>query len=225
MGASNIHYYTALGIRINTVWPHEDMHVTINYHDLFNLFCNVVCRDCSITTKEATKLIKSFFSETYGAGRHVFPSDGNPKHREFLLDVLILNFLPGDPIAHPSVSAYLAVESELGGEGGTSAGPIRRNVEYDFAKLLLVKAQHKVMVFTSLPLRGENDAQEARVRALQEMYAASGEHVSILLIHVQGMARKTSNGVGQVGVSLQRSCISGYLLSPGLAVAKWNCET
>lgn len=194
--------------------------LTIDYIELFDSFSRSVCREGPVATRDATLLVKNFFAARYGAERQVFPSAGERRNKEFLLDLIILDFAPGSPVeaeagTHPTVSAYLAVESELGGEGGTSAGPLRRNVEYDFAKLLLVRAQHKVMVFTSLPLRRETGALEARVKALQRMYDASGEQLSLLLIHVEGLARKTERGVGQVAVSLQRSTTSGYVVRPG----------
>jgi hypothetical protein len=201
--------------------------VTIDYQELFESFCSFVCRSHSVATKDATRLVKGFFVEHCGEGRYVFPSDGARRRKEFMLDVVILNFVPGDPVAydeesaaHPDISAYLAVESELGGEGGTSAGPLRRNVEYDFAKLLLVRAQHKVMVFTSLPLQSELDSEEARIRALQRMYETSGEQVPVLLIHLKGKSRRTRKGVGQVEVILQRSGVSGYVLSQRSSVTK-----
>lgn len=201
--------------------------MTIDYEELFRSFCSDVCRDGPLPTSSVTRLVKEFFVRHCGAGRHAFPSSGVRRNREFLLDVAILNFAPGEPfdrseesLPHPNVSAYLAVESELGGEGGTSPGPLRKNVEYDFAKLLLVRAEHKVMVFTSLPLQNELNHEESRIRSLQRMYTASGERTPVLLIHLRGRSRRTEKGKGQVAVTLERSGVSGYVLSSTTVATK-----
>lgn len=190
----------------------------INYRTLFDSFRNEIASDANLKTPDITKKIKEFFAKEF-QDYFVAPLG---KEKEFLVDIFVSNANPRTLHSNPSkngLRVILAVESELGGEGGGAQGYLQRNVLEDFSKLLVIRAEYKVLVFTSLPYADEEGHIKNRVDEINSIYKNSGEPGSILLIHLQSDAQKTAKGhPTNPKVSLKQDRMSGYVLSKGLSV-------
>lgn len=190
----------------------------IDYRELFANFCKKIASDENLKTPDITKKIKEFFVIEFH-DYFVAPSNGE---KEFLVDIFVSNRNPRalhENSSAKGLKAILAVESELGGEGGGAQGYLKRNVLEDFSKLLVIHAEYKVLIFTSLPYANENNHIRNRLDEIYSIYKNSGEPGSILLIHLHSDAQKTANGhPTNPKVSLKRKGMSGYVLSKGLPV-------
>jgi len=115
----------------------------------------------------------------------------------------------GSPRAY--FRTHLAVESELGGTGASSPYGVMKNVGEDFVKLLLVRADRRVMIMTSLPYAHETEQHvERRVESLRQLYQhfpalSSG----VLVMHIEGGQPKST----QVKVRIEESTIRGFQIS------------
>ncbi len=162
---------------------------------------------------QITAHIKSFFQKKY-QNYTVLPNDGSG---EYLLDLMVTNFVPLNVIKSDrrstsvqisSLNTFIALESELGGTGGSSAYGVHKNVVEDYIKLLLIRAKYKVMVFTSLPFSGEENHVFNRVETMREIYNKAGGHEQgLLLVHLVGAQPKSS----QVQASVDE--ITGFYIS------------
>jgi len=194
----------------------------INYGELFKDFKKNVATDEDLSAKNITKKITDYFAEKY-IHQTVLYSEKSIKKSEYLTDVLVTNFEPKNiaskknkrfEVLGTEIKALLAVESELGGEGGTSAGPVLKNVVEDFVKLLLLKSKYKVLIFSSVPLKDEDEYLKNRVSTLMEVKKnTDSSDEEILLIHLLGNKHKTDGGnPRQINVSLKSCGIKGFLL-------------
>jgi len=206
--------------------------MNINYEELFNDFKDKVAIDENLSAKNITKRITEYFAQKY-INQTVLYSKKSDKKSEYLTDVLVTNFEPKTiarkkskqfEIPESSIKAFLAVESELGGEGGTSSGSVLRNVIEDFIKLLLIKSKYKVMIFSSVPLKDEKEYLNNRVKTLMEVKNNSdSSDEEILLIHLFGNTHKSERGNSrQINVSLKSTEIQGFLLKGNDEVIKLN---
>ena len=131
--------------------------------------------------------------------------------------VMVTSFTPlnildntGNTIVVPDtpIINYIAVESELGGTGGSSAYGVQKNVVEDYVKLLLVNSKYKIMVFTSLPYSGELNHVANRVNNLKDIYIkVCPNEQGVLLVHLAGSQPVST----QVQASV--SDITGYIIS------------
>ena len=194
----------------------------ISYEELFKDFKKKVATDIDLSATNITKRITDYFAQKY-SNQIVLYSDKSIKKSEYLTDVLVTNFEPKNiaskknkqfEIPELKIKALLAVESELGGEGGTSAGPVLENVIEDFVKLLLLKSKYKVLIFSSVPLKDEEEYLNNRLRSLMKVKSNSdSSDEEILLIHLFGNMHKSESGnPRQINVSLKSSGIEGFLL-------------
>jgi hypothetical protein len=185
-----------------------------DYDDIYKKF-----RECLLTHKpdetiQITRAIKRFFS-CYFMGYEILSSDNIG---EYILDVLVVDYRPKELINSDKKSMtltqvnympLLAVESELGGTGASSAYGVMKNVAEDFLKLLLISSKYKIMIFTSLKFKNEIDYINNRVNLLHEMYKNSpSNNQEILLIHIEGSQPEST----QVKVSISENTISDYII-------------
>ena len=115
----------------------------LNYFELFVDLRDWLVDKNPTLTSDITSSVKSYFSDKY-QNHTVLPNDNSS---EYLLDVMVTSFTPlnildntGNTIVVPDtpIINYIAVESELGGTGGSSAYGVQKNVVEDYVKLLLV---------------------------------------------------------------------------------------
>ncbi|WP_143195571.1 hypothetical protein [Archangium sp. Cb G35] len=141
-----------------------------------------------------------------------------------MIDVLVTSFDPKNVVElgplrvlPTSAGVHLAVESEIGGKSASSAYGVMKNVVEDYLKLLIVQAEHRVMIFTSLPYAGENEHVLNRVEVLRDLYSrASGVTTGMLLFHLAGSQPHST----QVQVSVATGTIRGFVISPDGCVAE-----
>lgn len=192
----------------------------IDYRELYHKFRERLASNEELKTAEITRRIKDFFRHEF-AGHFVAPADGV---KEFLVDVFVSNRNPrafSNESGASEFRAILAVESELGGEGAGSPQYLMRNVLEDFAKLLVVQCDYKVLIFTSLPYAREEDHLDGRLRDIRSMHSSAGHPGNILLIHLRSSPQRTQNGnPTNPKVSLCREGMSAYVLSRGMDVQK-----
>lgn len=167
------------------------------------------------STRETTNAIKQYFRNTFCLDHHVLCShaEGN----EFGIDVLVTSFDPKNMVAKrtlelraSTVRILLAVESELGGVSASSAYGVMKNVVEDYLKLLITRCDARVMIFTSLPYKGELKHVEKRVETLRELYASvAGLDTGALLIHLDGAQIRSS----QVQTIISAQSIRGFIVA------------
>ncbi|MDP1904997.1 MAG: hypothetical protein Q8M09_12235 [Pseudomonadota bacterium] len=188
---------------------------SLSYNDLFIKIHDYLLDRKPISTEQITRSIKEFFQETYGASHTVLCTHAGGS--EFLIDVMITTFHPKTIIqtrtlrlTGDSFSIYIAVESELGGVGASSAYGVMKNVVEDYLKLLMVRAKYRVMVFTSLPYANEDNHIDARVETLRDLYACSpGITDGVLLLHLAGNQPKST----QVQAQVNADAIRGFIIT------------
>jgi hypothetical protein len=148
-------------------------------------------------TSEITRAVKAFFRERFSGEYRVLCSGVGTN--EYLADVLIASFDPKNIIEKGTLiivpekfNVFLAIESELGGVSGSSAYGVMKNVVEDFSKLLMIQAEHRMMVMTSLSYTHESDHVLARVETLRQMYCRATNLTSgVLVLHLEGSQTKT----------------------------------
>lgn len=185
----------------------------VDYFELYSTLKTWLQTNRPTSTKEITASIKSFFQVKYKQYT-VLPNGGSG---EYLLDVMVTNFMPLNVIESnrssmnvlsQSLNAFIALESELGGTGGSSAYGVHKNVVEDYIKLLLIRAKYKIMVFTSLPFSGEENHLSNRVEMLRKIYIKAGGHEQgVLLVHLVGTQPRST----QVQASVEE--ITGFYIS------------
>lgn len=187
----------------------------MNYTSIFSeLSSHLLSKNPSVTS-EITKIIKEYFVEKFSIGHNVQCS--SPKNSEFLTDILVTTFNPKEVVQkqnfqiNPStIDVLLAAESELGGVGASSAYGVMKNVVQDYIKLLVVRCQFRVMIFTSLPYRGEIDHVLNRVEVLRSLYQRTPElNSGVLLVHLNGSQPVSS----QVQALVNKESIRGFVVS------------
>lgn len=187
----------------------------INYTDLFNKFKEYISTDELVKTPEITKNIKSFFTSEF-SDYFVAPND---KEKEFLVDIFVSTANPRkilDSNQKEIFKAILAVESELGGEGGGAPGCLKNNVHEDFVKLLVINSDYKILIFTSLAYSTEMNHIESRVSELEQLYELANHKSTILLIHLEAIPQKSkSNNPTNPRINLKKESINGFILSSG----------
>lgn len=186
----------------------------INYQELFTKFRTQIASDIDTKTPDITNKIKEFFQGEFSK-YFIAPGDGAA---EFLVDVFVSTRNPR-ACSEEELKVILAVGSELGGAGGGSQGYLQKNVLEDFAKLLVIQSEYKILIFTSLPYANESNHLENRVCEIDQAYRSAGSPGNILLIHLQAEAQKTERGnPTNPKVSLKHGGISAWLLSKGMPV-------
>ncbi len=187
----------------------------LSYSDLFKEIKTSLLESKPEATSEITQAVNNFFIKRFSSSYKVFcSSEGN---REFLTDIFVSNFDPLDIVqqksfglSHERLEIYIAVESEIGGTGASSAYGVMKNVVEDFMKLASINASYKVMVFTSLPYANEKDHISARVNTLRDVYSRSPcNDAEVLLIHLLG-SQPNSN---QVKATISDDSIAGFCIS------------
>ena len=172
-------------------------------------------------TSEITREIKNFFRQHFQLPHHVHC--GHESGSEYMTDVLVTSFDPKQLVENrtlnivpSSLDAYLAVESELGGVGASSAYGVMKNVVEDYAKLLMIRVNYRVMIFTSLPYSNEQDHVRNRVETLRELYCrAPGLLSGVLLVHLEGTQPRST----QVQATFGEGKARGFVVSEdGLSV-------
>lgn len=187
--------------------------MNINYFEIFKDLKQWLIKRNPTSTTDITSSIKEYFSNRF-QNYTVLPNDNSS---EYLLDIMVTNFTPlkiietdrnSLSITLDSLENHIAVESELGGSGGSSAYGVQKNVVEDYVKLLLVNAKYKIMIFTSLPYANENNHVANRVANLREIYLkVCPSEQGVLLVHLPG-AQPSSTQV--------QACVdglSGYIIS------------
>ena len=187
--------------------------MNINYENLFAGLQSWLLDKSPTSTVDITSSIKDYFSNEY-KNYTVLPNNNSG---EYLLDIMVTSFTPLKiidnnestlSITNDPIEVYIAVESELGGTGGSSAYGVHKNVVEDYLKLLLINSKYKIMVFTSLPYTNEEDHVEKRIDNLKDLYLkVCRNKQGILLIHLPG-SQPNSN---QVQASVHE--ITGYIIS------------
>ncbi len=198
------------------------MHPPLEYATLYTEIRSHLLAKTPSTTSEITSEIKSFFRERFAPTYNVLCS--HTESNEFLTDVVVTTFDPKAAIRKktlhivPStVRVLLAVESELGGVGASSAYGVMKNVVEDYLKLLVVRSEYRVMIFTSLPYHGEENHVCERVELLRDIYhRAPGLNSGMLLVHLQGGQPISS----QVQAVINTQSIRGFEVSVDGAAAK-----
>ena len=185
----------------------------IVYENLYDEFCSALETNEPLKTPDITKRIKNFFAHAF----HRYVVLPSSEHKEFLTDVFVATSNPRQiaPVRqqHP-FRAILVVESELGGEGGSAPAYLKRNVFEDFAKLLVIRSDYKMMIFASIPYAGEHEHVQCWVDEMNAMYCASGCTEDMLLVRLHATPQKTANGnPTNPKISLDPSAFSGYILS------------
>ena len=195
----------------------------IYYSDILNEFVNnISVKDA--TTPNITGAINKYFLDKYNKQYKVLFSrkDNETESKEYLTDIMITNFKPLEIMEtknrkillkdiNPEI--YLAIETELGGSGGTSAFGVHKNVIEDYLKLLLIKSKSKIMVFTSLPYKKEEKHIYNRVSIMNELYQRTKKitDAGMLLIHIEGYQDSYGN---QVKLSTEKNNFQGFYLCP-----------
>lgn len=189
--------------------------MNLNYFDAYRDIRNYLIGQSPHGTKQITKNIKEYFQTTY-KNLYVLPSNN---HSEFLLDVLVTDFIPTEilkkdkqlTVREDPLSVFIAVESELGGSGGSSAYGIMKNAVEDFTKLMIVKSKYKIFFFTSLPYQSETDHIIKRVARLADLCVKIGHTPEgVLVIHFEGSQPSST----QVQATVSTSTIRGFFISP-----------
>lgn len=191
------------------------MPLSVNYTSLFYEIRSHLLSKAPSATVEITKEIKAFFRERFAPEHTVLCSDS--QSNEYLTDVLVTNFDPKAVVQRDTlkinastVSVLLAVESELGGVGASSAYGVMKNVVEDYLKLLVVRCQYRAMIFTSLPYVWEEDHVLSRVEVLRSLYQRTpGLRSGVLLVHLKGSQPKSS----QVQALVNAESIRGFEVS------------
>ncbi|WP_456276583.1 hypothetical protein [Bacillus sp. AK128] len=198
----------------------------INYEEVYRSLKAYLCKKNPVKTKDITKDIKDFFNIEENNNLGIF----SRSRTEYLTDVHITSFSPLEVVEKKSqrsnnkeilaikpgttIKSYLAVESELGGSGASSAYGIMQNVVEDFCKLLLINSDYKMLVFTSLKYseEDENEYIKNRVKTLKDIYVKSSPRENekgLLLVHIKGTRAKST----QVQVEVSDKNISGFLIN------------
>ena len=160
-------------------------------------------------TKSVTSEIKRYFCDRYESFVAIEVICSNHP-REYLLDIIVTNFSLTN-LNRDDPRILLAIESELGGSGGGSQKSLQENVVYDFMKLLLVKSNQKLLIFTSFAYEDEKDHVRNRVNELYLLYKKFCQNPEIVyVIHLEG--RKDKNQVSILPISA--SGVSVYRMSP-----------
>jgi hypothetical protein len=197
--------------------------VNVQYGELFRDCRTYLIGRAPVSTNEITASIKQYFYDKYSSAYTVlFTRD---YQKEFVLDLVVTNFDPRQKMqgemrqpAINSAKIYLAVESELGGTGGSSPSGVMNNVIEDFFKLTFINADYRILFFTSLPYADESDHVLNRAETLRQLYSIGpmNSH-GICLFHLLGAQPRP----GQVQVSISRSNIRGFIISAdGLTCAE-----
>lgn len=190
------------------------------YTTLFASFEGFILRESPVETMAVTWAIKDFFCKCFSQEYEVHLSRQN--RAEYMVDVLVTTFRPKEVFSRdknfdlvvPAFRAILAVESEIGGNSASSAGPLMRNVVEDYLKLLLIRSKYRVMIFTSLPYAWECDDDHVlnRARTMRDIYSrAEGITGGALLIHLAGASNRGTSG--QVKVTISPGTIRGFVIS------------
>ncbi|MCG2739113.1 MAG: hypothetical protein L6300_02610 [Syntrophaceae bacterium] len=191
----------------------------VAYVELFKKIRESLLTAAPSTTKEITQAVKNFFLSEFVSSHTVLCSGGSS--REFLTDVFISKFDPLKVVKNKTLNIisdsfqiYMAVESELGGSGGSSPYGVMKNVIQDFIKLLSITSKHKVMVFTSLPYSDEKNHITNRANTLKEIYSRfQPNEAEILLVHLIGTKPVST----QVQAVVNENSVSGfYIASRGI---------
>lgn len=185
--------------------------MNIDYSIVFSRITDLLTSVNPAATNDITHCIKDFFHHEY-KNHEVHSSYGSS---EYLLDILVSNFKPLEVLSKDKkltlsvkpIEIYIAVESELGGEGASSAYGVHKNAVYDFIKLLSVQAKYKIMLFTSLPYANECNHVINRVESLRDVYSNSYMNPEgVLLIHLPGSqpnsAQVQANVTGMTGYTI-----------------------
>lgn len=168
-----------------------------------------------VATADITKSVKDFFRDRFSSSHEVRCS--NSKSSEYLTDVLVTNFNPVKivqphtlEIVPTTIEVFMAVESEIGGPGASSAYGVMKNVVEDYLKLLVIRCQFRVMVFTSLPYSNEDNHVYKRVEVLRSLYQrATDVNSGLLLVHLSGSQPNSS----QVQALVNADSIRGFEIS------------
>ena len=168
-----------------------------------------------VSTAGITREIKDFFVQRYSSDHNVLCSHAAAS--EYMTDVLIAKFNPKDliqkgdfSITPLEISVLLAVESELGGTGASSSYGVMKNVVEDYIKLMIVRAQYRIMIFTSLPYAHETDHVRNRVEVLRCLYERTpGLESGVLLVHIAGTQPRSN----QVQAVVGQESIRGFEIS------------
>ena len=146
------------------------------FHQLYIDMRGFLLRERPVATTAITDAIKHFFRLRFVANHTVLCSHSGST--EYLTDVLVTTFNPKSVVAKRSlqvtadeITALLAVDSELGGVGASSAYGVMKNVVEDFLKLLMIRSKYRVMVFTSLPYSNEKNSIVNRLDTLRTLYS------------------------------------------------------
>ena len=166
-------------------------------------------------TIDITKEIKEFFRSRFSSTHNVLCSHATSS--EYLTDILVSTFEPKTVLRQrtleliPSeVNVLLAAESELGGVGASSAYGVMKNVVEDYLKLLIIRCQYRVMIFTSLPYANEVEHVLKRVELLRSLYQrTAGLSSGVLLDHLCGSQQTSS----QVQALESEESIRGFEIS------------
>lgn len=187
----------------------------LNYTSLFSELRSYLLSKNPVATIDITKEIKAFFRAKFSSNYNVLCS--HTESNEYLTDVLVTTFNPKAivqkrtlQVIPPTVSVILAAESELGGVGASSAYGVMKNVVEDYLKLLVIRCQYRVMVFTSLPYANEDDHVRNRVEVLRSLYQRSADLSSgVLLVHLSGTQPIST----QVQALVNKQSIRGFEIS------------
>lgn len=197
----------------------------MNYASLFSDLRSHLLFKSPNSTSDITKEIKEFFRTKFSSTYDVLCS--HTQGNEYLADVLVTTFNPKAIIQQrtlqiiPSaVSLILAVESELGGVSASSAYGVMKNVVEDYLKLLVLRCQYRVMIFTSLPYANEDDHVLNRIEVLRALYQRTPSlNSGVLLVHLAGSQPISS----QVQALINDQSIRGFEVSAdGLSVKEIN---
>lgn len=197
----------------------------MNYASLFSELRSHLLSSAPSATIDITKEIKEFFREKFASSHNVQCSRN--ESCEYLTDVLVTTFNPKAVVEKrtleviPSeICVVLAVESELGGVGASSAYGVMKNVVEDYLKILVVRCQYRVMIFTSLPYAGEFEHVHKRVEVLRSLYQRTpGLSSGVLLVHLNGSQPVST----QVQAFVNAQSIRGFeVSSDGLSVQEIN---
>lgn len=200
----------------------------LNYTSLFSELRSHLLSKNPVETIDITREIKAFFLEKFSSSHNVLCT--HAKGNEYLTDILVTTFNPKAivqkctlQVIPPAVSVVLAAESELGGVGASSAYGVMKNVVEDYLKLLVIRCQYRVMIFTSLPYADEDDHVCNRVEVLRSLYQRTTDLSSgVLLVHLSGTQPKST----QVKALVNEQSIRGFEISAdGQSAQKINPTT
>ncbi|MDN7874623.1 hypothetical protein [Burkholderia aenigmatica] len=189
------------------------------YPAVFERFEKFILRESPVNTADITRVVKRFFFNCFASKYDVLYSGEN--NAEYLADVLVTTFRPKEVISRDKnmtceineFRSVLAVESEIGGVGASSAWPLMRNVVEDYLKLLFIRCKYRVMIFTSLPYVVESgDYIKNRANTMREIYSRTdGVTGGALLIHLAGANNRGTSA--QVKVTILPGTIRGFVIS------------